>query len=131
VDNDRYLLQMAVAYLFTISIEAPVVLVALSRRHPVRHRLFAGVWLTACTYPVVWLVIPQFIDRGAERGLYLAVAETFAPVGECLLFWLAFGKSEPRSRGALPRDFAAIVVANLLSFGLGELFNCTAQLTEL
>lgn len=125
MDADRYLLQMAIGYLFTISIETPVLLVALSRRHPARHRLFAGVWLTACTYPVVWLVIPRFIDPGAERGLYLAVAETFAPAAECLLFWLAFGKREPRSRGALFRDFAAIVAANLLSFGLGELFNRT------
>lgn len=121
--TDRYLVQMAVAYLLTISIEAPVLLVALSRRHPVRHRLFAGVWLTACTYPVVWLVLPQLFNPDAQRGLYLAVAETFAPAAECLLFWLAFGKRAPRSRGALLRDFAAVVLANLLSFGLGELFN--------
>jgi hypothetical protein len=98
-------------------------LFALSKRHPIRHRLFAGVWLTACTYPVVWLVIPQFIDPGQDRGLYLAVAETFAPVAECVLFWLAFGNRPPRSRAALVRDLAAVVVANLLSFGLGEVFS--------
>ena len=118
-----YLLLMAVGYLITIAIETPVLLVGLSRRHPRRHRLFAGVWLTACTYPVVWLVLPPIIDPGARRWLYLAVAETFAPAAECLLFWLAFGTAEPRTRGALVLDFAAVVMANLLSFGLGEVFN--------
>ena len=51
------------------------------------------------------------------------MAETFAPAAECLLFWLAFGKAEPRSRGAVVQDMAVVVLANLLSFGLGELFN--------
>jgi hypothetical protein len=117
-----YLVQMLVGYLFTISIETPVLLVGLSRRHPVRHRLFAGVWLTACTYPVVWLVLPPLFDPGSQRTLYLVVAETFAPAAEGLLFWLAFGRAEPRSRGATVRDVAAVVLANLLSFGLGEWF---------
>ena len=78
-------------YLFTIAIETPVLVVGLSRRHPLSHRLFAGAWLTACTYPVVILVLPMLFDPGEQRGLYLAVAETFAPVAECLLFWAAFG----------------------------------------
>jgi hypothetical protein len=120
-----YLLQMLVGYLFTISIETPVLLVGLSRRHPVRHRLFAGVWLTACTYPVVWLVLPPLFDPGTQRTLYLVVAETFAPAAECLLFWLAFGKGEPSRRGATLQDMAVVVLANLLSFGLGELFSRT------
>jgi hypothetical protein len=42
-------------------------------------RLFAGAWLTACTYPVVWLVLPPLFE---ERSLYLLAAETFAPVAE-------------------------------------------------
>jgi len=121
--SDRYLLQMLIGYLFTVSVETPVLLVGLSRRHPVRNRLFAGVWLTACTYPVVWLVLPQFFDPGADRVAYLAVAETFAPAAECVLFWLAFGKCEPRSRRALARDMVAVVLANLLSFGSGEWFS--------
>ena len=60
-----YLVQMAVGYLFTISVETPVLLVGLSRRHPIRHRLFAGVWLTACTYPVVWLSGPVSLACGS------------------------------------------------------------------
>jgi hypothetical protein len=108
--DDKYLLKMLVGYLFTVVIEAPVLLVGLSRSHPIKHRLFAGVWLTACTYPVVWLVLPPMFE---ERWAYLVAAETFAPAAECLLFWAAFEK-------ASARDLAAIVVANLLSFGLGE-----------
>jgi hypothetical protein len=119
----QYLLLMSVCYLVTIAIETPILAVGLSRRHPMQHRLFAGVWLTACTYPVVWLVFPELIDSFRHPVLYLAVAETFAPAAECLLFWLAFGKAEPRTRAALIRDMAAVVAANLASFGAGWFFD--------
>jgi hypothetical protein len=120
-----YLRLMAVGYLLTIVIETPILIVGLSRRHTVDHRLFAGIWLTACTYPVVWLVLPFLFPGPDDRGLYLLTAETFAPAAECLLFWLAFGKTEPRSRRATVQDMTAIVIANLLSFGLGELLSRT------
>jgi hypothetical protein len=85
----------------------------------VRVRLFAGAWLTACTYPVVWLVLPPFFTA-EERWLYLLVAETFAPAAECAIFWLAFIRPLPSDRTATLRDFAAVTVANLCSFGFGE-----------
>ena len=105
-------------YLLTVAVETPVLLVGLSKKLSLRERLFAGVWLTACTYPVVVLVLPVLLDtRG--RGLYLLVAETFAPAAECLLFWLAYrGRVE-----AWARCFTTIVVANLLSFGAGLLLD--------
>src|SRR5271165_6291391 len=77
-------------YLFSIAIETPVLLVGLSRRHPLGRRLFAGVWLTLCTYPIVVVVLPELFDMNNERPLYLLVAETFAPVAECALFAVAF-----------------------------------------
>ena len=43
-------------YLLTIAIETPILLFGLSPHHPKRRRLLAGVWLTACTYPIVVLV---------------------------------------------------------------------------
>ena len=98
-------------YLLTIAIETPVLLAGLSRVHPIGRRIVAGIWLTACTYPIVVLVLPIMIE---PRIPYLIVAETFAPVAECLLFALAFGTRDTRIR-----DCAAIIVANLLSFGLG------------
>jgi hypothetical protein len=102
---------LPLGYLITILVETPVLLLFLARRHPMGTRLLTGVWLTACTYPIVILVLPNLF---ADRTSYLIVAETFAPLAECILFVLAFGRS------TWPRDCAAITVANLLSFGLGE-----------
>jgi hypothetical protein len=122
---DPFLRMMAVGYMLTVAIELPTLLIGLSRRHSIVHRIFAGFWLTACTYPILWLVLPEFIDPATNRPLYLTVGETFVPIAECVLFWLAFGRTQPRSRAATVRDCAAIVIANLLSFGLGEVFHRT------
>ena|SRR5215204_195346 len=114
---------LPVGYLFTVALETPVLWLLLSPRHPQRRKLFAGLWLTACTYPIVVLVLPTlFAD--SSRAAYLAVAETFAPAAECALFWLAFGREKAGEKTAggssLWRDFAAITAANLLSFLAGE-----------
>lgn len=105
---------LPVGYLFSVLIEAPVLVLLLSRHHPLKRRLFAGLWLTACTYPVVVIVLPPLFQ---SRAAYLAVAETFAPVAECLIFWAAYG------RQTTWRDLGVIVLANLLSFGAGEVMN--------
>ena len=107
---------LVVGYLFTIAIETVVLLIGLSPEHSIKRRLAAGAWLTACTYPIVILVLPQLFDPAEERPLYLAVAETFAPAAECLLFWAAF---KPLKNPW--RDLGVITLANLASFGLGEL----------
>ena len=100
-------------YLLTIAIETPVLFFGLSPHHSKRRRILAGLWLTACTYPIVTLVLPLLlIDH--SRAFFLLIAETFAPVAECLLFWLAFGKE------ATWRDFVVIAVANVASFLVGE-----------
>jgi hypothetical protein len=106
-------------YVLTLAIELPVLWFGLSRRHPPRRRLAAGLWLTACTYPIVVLVLPLWL-HDASRTTYLVIAETFAPLAECALFYAAFAARLPSDQRALARDFAAIVVANLASFGLGE-----------
>ncbi|QJW96377.1 hypothetical protein [Frigoriglobus tundricola] len=120
VPDADYLRLMLIGYLITVAVEAPVLVALLSRRHPLSVRLFAGVWLTACTYPVVWLVLPQVFGPSEQRWLYLLVAETFAPAAECAIFWYAFVRGRPRDRRATLRDLAAVTVANLCSFGLGE-----------
>ena len=110
---------LPVGYLFTVALETPVLWLLLSPRHTQRRRLFAGLWLTACTYPVVVLVLPAlFAD--STRAVYLLAAETFAPAAECALFWLAFGRERAAEGSSLWRDFAAITAANLLSFLAGE-----------
>jgi hypothetical protein len=118
---------LPIGYLLTIALETPVLIVGLSPRHNIARRLLAGVWLTACTYPIVILVLPQVIWRPlGEAGYwpYIIVAETFAPLAECAVFWLAFsgGGSADSPRGSLFRDFAAIITANLVSFLLGGWF---------
>ena len=113
---------LPLGYLLTILIETPILCVGLSRRHPLSRRLLAGVWLTACTYPVVTLVLPLLFSPNS-RGLYLVVAETFAPVAECVLFWLAFGREAEVGIASMRRDFIVIIVANLASFGIGEVMN--------
>jgi hypothetical protein len=115
----RFLL---IGYPFTILIETPILLIGLSRRHRLGRRLFAGVWLTACTYPIVVLVLP-LVFANASRAMYLAVAETFAPVAECALFWSAYGKMEELGKRSMWQDFATIVIANLASFIGGEILN--------
>ena len=113
---------LPLGYVLTILIETSVLLVGLSPHHPLKRKLFAGVWLTACTYPIVVLVLPLLFAPD-QRVSYLLVAETFAPVAECVLFWLAFGNQEAVGTSSMWRDFAAIIVANLASFGIGELLN--------
>lgn len=110
---------LVIGYPFTILIETPILLLGLSSRHSFKRRLFAGVWLTACTYPIVVLVMP-LVFANSSRTVYLAVAETFAPVAECALFWSAYGKTEELGKRSMWQDFAAIVVANLASFVAGE-----------
>lgn len=114
------LLFLPVGYLVTVLVETPVLLAGLSPKlTTLRQRFFAGLWLTACTYPIVVLVLP-IIFASSPRSEYLLVAETFAPAAECALFWLAFARGRGGAAGALVRSFAAIVVANLFSFIAGE-----------
>ena len=109
-------------YLFSILIETPILLIGLSKRHPIKRRLIAGIWLTGCTYPIVVLVMYPLLEP-VSHAIYLTVAETFAPVAECILFWLAYGESEQAGKASMWRDFGAIVVANLASFLGGEILN--------
>lgn len=109
-------------YLLTILIETPILLVGLSRKLSLKQKLLCGVWLTACTYPIVVLVLPTFFF-GSSRAMYLLVAETFAPLAECAIFWLAFRGKDLLAGGDWTRSFIAIVIANLASFGVGEVMN--------
>jgi hypothetical protein len=113
---------LPVGYLFTILVETPVLLLGLPPIVRMTQRLRCGIWLTACTYPIVILVLPAiFLD--SSRTLYLAVAETFAPAAECLLFWIAFRGTPGFTTPAWVRSFFVITLANLASFGFGEIMN--------
>jgi hypothetical protein len=105
-------------FLITIAIEAPILLLLLSKRHAMRERCIAGVMLTACTYPIVVLVLPELLWRPYGYAIYISVAESFAPLAECLIFYFCWIRSlapPQRVRDNL-QDFAAIVIANLTSW---------------
>jgi hypothetical protein len=108
-----------IGYAYTVAIETVVLLVGLSKRHRLRDRLLAGIWLNACSYPIVILVFPYLVWGPFGRTAYLAVSETFAPLAECTLFWLAFGDPKERFRWSMYQDLATVVVANLASFLIG------------
>ena len=113
---------LPIGYLLTILVETPVLIVGLSSKVTLKQKILCGIWLSACTYPTVVLVMPMlFADW--QRWQYLSVAETFAPFAECLLFWLAFRGSELLNKRDWVECFIAIVIANLASFGIGEIFN--------
>ena len=112
---------LPVGYALTVLLEMPVLLIGLSSPHGLRRRLVAGLWLNACSYPLVILALPTLIDPFQQRTLYTAIAEVFAPVAECVVFALAFhttALTTPERR----RDFAAIMIANLTSFLVGDWF---------
>lgn len=113
---------LPVGYLLTILIETPILVIGLPSRLSIRQKLLCGIWLTACTYPIVTLVLPLLL-ASQSRATFLLVAETFAPAMECLLFWLAFGVQSELGRRSMWHDFAVIVAANLASFLVGELLN--------
>ena len=123
IDAKALLLWTAIGFVLSVLIETPVLVFCLSERHSLRDKLFAGVWLTACSYPIVVWVIPTFINPIAHKVEYLIVAETFAPLVECLLFWIAFGEREEIGTPTFYRDMMAVILANLSSFVLGELMN--------
>ncbi len=105
-------------YLLTVSIETPILCLGLAPEHPWSRRVFCGFWLTACTYPIVWWVVPEWFSPNnlGERAYYLLVAESIAHFGECGLFYVAFGPLK-----YFWRDMATVFAANLASFGLGEI----------
>ncbi len=102
---------LPIGYVLSVAVETPVLLIGLAPHHTLRTRLFSGMWLTACTYPIVILTLPALTGP-----YYLPIAETFAPVAECFLFAGII-------RNWRWRDMAAIVTANLASFLVGLLLN--------
>ncbi|MDX1929129.1 MAG: hypothetical protein SFV81_21555 [Pirellulaceae bacterium] len=106
-------------YLLTVLIESPFLWLLLPKLK-LSQRFWLGLWLTACTYPIVVLVMPTAMD-GVSRGVYLLVAETFAPLAECCLFWLSIRGQNEFTRKDWLISFATITLANLASFAIGEM----------
>ncbi len=106
-------------YFLTVAIEGPILFWGLSPRHSVKRKVLAAFWLTACTYPIVVLVMPLLFWQPFGKVVYLVIAETFAPLAECVLFRVVDMDDEAGLFRSRVRDCVAIVVANLASFLLG------------
>jgi hypothetical protein len=106
-------------YLMTFALETPVLIVGLSKPHSLARRIVAGVWLNACSYPIVVITVPALIGM-EPRWRYLVIVETFAPLVECTLFAFAF-HTAAMSAADRRRDLITITLANLTSFIAGEL----------
>ena len=127
MDTARLWHFLPLGYLLTVAIETPVLLVGLAPRHPIQRRLLAGLWLTACTYPVVVLVLPVIFE-GSSRAAYILTAEVFAPAAECALFLTAFPSTRDDALPSRLRDCAVITAANLASFAAGEILTARGWL---
>lgn len=109
---------LPLGFALTVALEVPVLLLGLSPPHSLSRRLFAGIWLTACTYPIVILVLPLLVTPTIGYTTYVTIAELFAPLAECLIFWLAYDRNALHRNVA--RDMVAIVAANLTSWLVGS-----------
>ena len=106
-------------YLLTVMVESPVLWMFLPKL-TLMQRVWNCIWLTACTYPIVVLVLPALMTE-FSRGTYLLVAETFAPAAECWVFWFARHGTREFERWDWMISFATITAANLASFAVGEI----------
>ena len=102
------------AFVLTLAVEVPVVVLLLRRAGMPPARAFAwAVFANLSTHPVVWFVIPQLLDVGTPG--YTAVAETWAVLAEATLYWLAVVDLGVR------RSLLVAVVANAASWAAGHL----------
>jgi hypothetical protein len=119
---------LVVGYGLSVLIETPVLLVGLSQRHPLLRRAMAGLWLTACSYPIIALVLPYLIG---PQWVFVLVSEVFATLYEWGLFCLAFPAPPTGFCRDGIRDGLAIVVANLASLGIGEVLHAAGVFERL
>lgn len=111
-----------IGYVTTVLIETTVLIFLLSPKLSLKQKILCGIWLTACTYPIVVLVLPTLL-YDYPRWIYLTIAELFAHFGECVIFWLAFREREDFLKADWIRCFIAVLLANFASFMIGEVLN--------
>lgn len=111
-----------IGYVTTVLIETTVLIFLLSPKLSFKQKILCGIWLTACTYPIVVLVLPALL-ADYPRWVYLTIGELFAHFGECVIFWLAFREREDFTTKDWIRCFIAVLLANFASFSIGEILN--------
>ena len=102
------------AFILTIAVELPIVIVLLRDAEPSLVRLGAGiVYANLATHLAVWYVLTQLFELGTAG--YLLAAEGWAVAAEALFYLLVLRDVSPR------RAVVAAVVANTASFAVGRL----------
>src|SRR5438046_1389183 len=122
---------LPLGYLLTILIETPILLIGLSSRHPFGRKLFAGVWLTACTYPIVILVLP-LLFAPYHRFLYLLFVILKRLFAQCVTFPAkSLRRSSSRqSSVSLPSKSAASPVRNVAAYSPSPVTSSRAPISE-
>ncbi|MBZ0188331.1 MAG: hypothetical protein K8F91_18925, partial [Candidatus Obscuribacterales bacterium] len=64
-------------------------------------------------------LFPMLIIPLTGQFTYILIAESFAPIFECFLFWLVYYKFKGADKSGLLRDMSTIVIANFFSYGMG------------
>ena len=110
---------LVLGYLLAVLIEVPILCMGFGRKYPISETIINGLLLTAVTYPVVIMVLPSLFQAAGShnRLLYLAIAETFAPVAE--VFFFRYLTNRPVI-GKPDWEAIVIVAANVASFLIGE-----------
>ena len=101
------------AFMLTLAVEAPIVVVLLRRAEPDLIRLgILIVFANLATHLAVWYVFTQVLLVGTTG--YTLVAETWAIAGEAAFYWASIRGLSAR------RALAIAVVANVSSFIVGR-----------
>lgn len=114
-------------YLLTISIETPVLVFGLGNRYTLKEKLFAGAFLTGCSYPFVAIVFPMIWNPYNDYSTYVTISEIFAPVSECIIFALLFQRRKLMSSRLRAQELAVVIAANLVSYLSGELMKAAGM----
>lgn len=106
-----------------VLVQTPVLALGLSRPHTWEVRLLAGGWLSACTVPLLMLVVPYLPEQGWSLAWGLVEFRTtvcqpqvaaggcLAAVAQATLFYFAFDRDEPLASLHVTQDLAAVLVA--------------------
>src|SRR4051794_37673903 len=108
--SDPYVRAWALAFVKTIAIEAPVVVLLTRSTLPLARRVAWAIVGQTLTHPAVWFVFPEL---GLGRPHALLASELWAWLAEAFLYWLA---------GVCPgvaRALGVSALANGASLGVG------------
>jgi hypothetical protein len=118
----EYTQQWLVAYIWTLAIEVPLMVLILRRASQTMWvpTLLALV-VNTVTHPTLWFVFPEFRALLPSYAAWVTVAEAFVWTGEALMLTLMMAPEVGLKRSVKVGPLAA-VVANAASTAIGLVF---------